>query len=233
MPRAFCILAGLSLALAPAASAQAQDFYISAFGGLNFQEDQDSVRVADSELSQRVKLDFDPGTTVGGSLGYALPLGFLGRFRLELEGAYRENDLDTGSTLAGEQAFSGDQSAISGLAMLYYDLADIPGLMTPYLGAGAGVASIDSDVAYAPAGGDPDAPTVRFGGDSQTELAWQVVAGFRVPLVLGLELTLDGRYFAATDPDFARRRIDTGAQTGRFDSEFESWTVTGGFRWTF
>lgn len=218
-----------ALLIAPAASAQ---IYVSGFGGVNFQRDQDSNRVVENDLLNAAEVDFDPGFVVGGSVGYAFPETAFGRFRVEVEGSYRENDVDDGRTLAGRQTFRGDLSAAAGLAMLYYDLVDVSEFVTPFIGGGAGVANIDSDVTYAP--GDTDAPsTIALGGDTETEFAWQVVAGFALPVVPGIDLTLDGRYFATTDPDFDRQIIATDAGTGRFDSEFEAWQITVGFRFTF
>jgi len=233
MASSFRIAAIAALAGLPIASAAAPAVYISAFGGVNFQEDQDSADVVDSELSRLVSLDFDPGFVVGGSVGYAFPEALFGRFRVELEGAYRKNDIDDGVTLGTEPVFGGDQSAITGLAMLYYDVTEFSETATPYIGAGVGAAGIDSDVTYAPLSSNSDMPRVAFGGDTTTEFAWQVVAGFSIPLVPSIDLTVDGRYFATTDPDFDREIIDTGARTGTFDSEFESWMITGGFRFTF
>jgi len=222
-------LAAILLLLSPAALAQV---YVSGFGGINFHRDQNSNQVINADLRAAVEVDFDPGFAVGGSVGYAFEETAFGRFRVEIEGSYRENDVDNGRTLAGRQTFRGDTSAVAGLAMIYYDLVDVSEFVTPFIGAGAGVANIDSDVTYAP--GDTDAPsTTAFGGNTETEFAWQAVAGFSMPVVPGIDLTLDGCYFATTDPDFDRQIIETGATTGRFDSEFETWQITAGFRFSF
>lgn len=224
---AFALL--IALLIAPAATAQ---IYVTGFGGVNFQRDQDSNQVVNNDLLNAVEVDSDPGFVVGGSIGYAFSETAFGRFRVELEGSYRENDVDDGRTLAGRQSFRGDTSAVAGLGMIYYDLVDVSEFVTPFIGAGAGVANIDSDVTYAP--GETDAPsTIAFGGDTETEFAWQAVAGFAMPVVPGIDLTLDGRFFATTDPDFDRQVIENDAGTGRFDSEFENWQITVGFRFSF
>jgi len=225
------LLAGVCLALSfgPAAG----QVYISGFGGVNFQRDQNSVRVVDSDLAGVVDVDFDPDFVAGGAIGYAFEETPFGRFRVEIEGSYRQADVDGGGTLTGPQAFGGDISAVAGLAMVYYDLSEVSEFVTPFIGAGVGVADIDSEITYAPLGGDPGLPTVAIGGGTETKLAWQAVAGFSVNLVPGIDFVLDGRFFATRDPDFEREIIATDARTGSFESEFEGWNVTGGFRITF
>ena len=227
---ASCVFAGLALTASPSA---ADGFYVQAWGGVSVQRDQFSGGATAGGDPRAVDIDFDPGLAVGGGIGYAFDNFSFGRFRVEAELSYRENDVDSGSFNGGDQIFGGDNSSLAGMAVFYIDWTNLSERVVPYVGAGIGVAGVESDVIYAPAGGSLDSPAIEFGGPTDTELAYQFIAGFSVPLRGGLSLTLDGRYYATTDPDFERILVATDTVDSVLNSEFEAWHVTAGFRYAF
>src|ERR1044072_7082657 len=126
------MVAAAALVLPVAANAQTgtsyPGFYIGAEGGLNWLLNNNSYQM-------------DTGWAAGGKLGY----DFVGP-RVELEGLYHSN---TGS---GNVAFPGGIANVrgridpgSGMANVLYDSS--PGArVTPYVGAGAGIAFVDTPI---------------------------------------------------------------------------------------
>lgn len=227
--RVTAITATLAL-LAASPMAQATDFYVTAFGGLSLQRDQSSRGAGNA--FDAVGIDFDPGFVIGGSLGYILFASDSGRIRTELELSYRENSVNRGFTLDGEQDFFGDASSLAGMAVVYYDFTGLSDRFIPYIGAGAGLAGVESDALYRPQASIPESPPAQFGGPTDTEFAWQAIIGVAMPLTEHFDFTVDGRFYSAGSPDWLR--IDENGQTtGRFKSEFENWHITAGVRFRF
>ena len=168
--------AALALLLLPL-SAQAQSswftpgqsqpgFYIGAEGGLNWL------------LNNSGNVYNNPGFAVGGKIGY----DFVGP-RLELEGMYYNNK---GSGPGTFTTVYGQINQVSAMANLLYDFA--PGAtITPFIGAGAGIAFIDTGFA--------NACTM-----CSTQFAYQGILGVGWNISPSLRLDLDGRYYATTSP---------------------------------
>ncbi|GAB4576408.1 MAG: hypothetical protein Tsb008_20240 [Rhodothalassiaceae bacterium] len=208
----------------------ASDFYVAAHGGLSLERDQTS-RGTGGEFDA-IGIDFDPGFEVGGSIGYLLFESETGRIRTELELSYRENSVNRGFTLDGEQDFFGDASSLAGMLVAYYDFLGLSDRFIPFIGAGAGIAGVENDVFYRPQVGIPEAPPVEIGGKTDTEFAWQAIIGVAIPITGHFDFTADGRFYSAGSPDWVRI-VGGDAITGRFKSEFETWHITAGFRFRF
>jgi outer membrane protein OmpA-like peptidoglycan-associated protein len=149
--------------------AQAQSalpgFYIGAEGGVNWL--LNSTILGQSVYPQT-------GFAAGGVVGY----DFVGP-RVELEGVYRNNQ--TGTGFPG-RAISNQIGQLGILANVMYDFA--PGsIITPYVGAGAGVAFVD---------GDSSLGSTQFAYQGIIGLGWNVDTNFRI--------NLDGRYYGTTNP---------------------------------
>ena len=175
------LMAVVGLAAAPAA-AQTQSsaelftlrpshpsFYVGAEGGLNWLLNDNSS-------------NFDTGFAAGGIVGY----DFVG-LRLELETVYRGNN--------GRSSFgnSGTFNQLAVMANAYYDF--LPGaILTPYVGAGAGMAFVDSG----------------FNGCSlcNTEFAYQGIVGIGWNADSRLRINLDGRYHGTTGGDLPFQNND-------------------------
>ena len=175
------LMAVVGMAAVPAA-AQAQSsgslfalrpsnpsFYVGAEGGLNW-------------LLNDNAHSFDTGFAAGGVAGY----DFVG-LRLELEAVYRGNN--------GRSGFgnSGTFNQLAVMANGYYDF--LPGaILTPYVGAGLGMAFVDSSL----------------NGCSlcSTEFAYQGIVGIGWNVDSRLRINLDGRYHGTTGGDLPFQNND-------------------------
>lgn len=111
--------------------------YISLFGGWN---------ELDSISGDGVRIDFNDGIALGGAIGRQLGNNFRG----ELESSVRTNTFDSATVGAATADVSGHLYTYAGMANLYYDLNQFQMLgITPYAGAGLGVAFVDGDAEIA------------------------------------------------------------------------------------
>ncbi len=212
-----------------ASSARGQGVYVSAFGGLGMQTRQVSTEVVagTGAPARQFAVRFDPGFLAGGGIGYAFADSGYGRFRIEAELGYRQNGVKKGTLDGNPIPFQGDDSSLAGILMIYYDLMGPSERLRPYVGAGVGLAGVESDATFALFGG----PVRHLGGPTDTEIAWQVVGGIAVAIGRRFDLTIDGRYYATTNPSWTTDLATAG--TGRFGSGFRTWHATAGFRFHF
>ena len=99
--------------------------------------------------------------------------------RVELEGVYRYNQHNAGFP---GRAISNQVGQLGILANLLYDFSPAS-TITPYIGAGAGVAFVD---------GDSSLGSTQFAYQGIIGLGWNVDTNFRV--------NLDGRYYGTSNP---------------------------------
>ena len=145
-------------------------FYIGAEGGLNWLL---NTTIANQTVTPQT------GWAAGGKVGY----DFVGP-RVELEGIYRQNNTSQ-SFNSGSRGLVSSISQVSAMANLLYDFT--PGsTITPYIGAGAGVAFVD---------GDSSLSSTQFAYQGIIGLGWNVDSNFRVDL--------DGRYYGTSNPTVA------------------------------
>jgi outer membrane protein OmpA-like peptidoglycan-associated protein len=186
------LLGAVALVALPMAAANAQmftpgpanpGFYIGAEGGLNW-------------LLNNNSYTFNTGYAVGGKVGY----DFVGP-RVELEGIYRNN---TGNGIVpfgnGFGNVSGQINQVSVMANLLYDFA--PGaVITPYVGAGAGIAFID--------------PSLSAGCTMcSTQFAYQGILGVAWNIDQNFRLSLDGRYYGTTNGGTTYNNNNIGVMLG-------------------
>jgi len=145
-------------------------FYVGAEGGLNW--------LLNTTISNQTVTP-QTGWAAGGVVGY----DFVGP-RVELEGMYRSNNT-TQPFVAGNRGVVSSINQVSAMANLLYDFT--PGsTITPYVGAGAGVAFVD---------GDTSLGSTQFAYQGIIGLGWNVDTNFRV--------NLDGRYYGTSNPTVA------------------------------
>jgi opacity protein-like surface antigen len=142
------------------------------------------------------------GFDVGGRVGVKN-----GPWRSEVEVNYRRNDVNS-ITAGTDPKASGSTQAFTFLGNAIYDF-DMPGWSwtTPHVGAGIGVAHLTAKQRIAGA-------TVL--NSSDTQFAYQGIAGLRVPLAPSWALDLDYRYLATTDPTYrspAGNRVSSAYST--------------------
>ena len=142
--------------------------YIGAEGGLNW-------------LLNNNSYSMNTGWAAGGKVGY----DFVGP-RVELEALYHSNT-GSGNVLfpGGVANVNGQINQVSVMANLLYDFA--PGAtITPFVGAGAGIAFVDTTIQGC------NMCSTQFAYQGILGLAWNVSPAFRV--------SVDGRYYGTTNP---------------------------------
>ena len=183
------------------ADAPQKGLYLAVLGGGGFSED--------SGRENELTIDaFDPGPTFSVAVGYqASP-----RVRIELEGAYRRNNVEVielGPDI-GEDAASGEVRAFSLLANAYYVFRP-DALVRPFIGLGAGFvrAEFDIDVfgfcANFVCGALREEP---FLDTSDTQATFQVMAGVEAAISSRLKFTADYRYFNSLEMSASRTNMD-------------------------
>ena len=143
-------------------------FYIGAQGGLNW-------------LLNNQSYVMDTGWAVGGKVGY----DFVGP-RFEVEGMYHSN---TGSAVVifptGYANVRGRIEQVSVMGNVLYDF--FPGAMvTPYIGAGAGVAFVDANI--------------QGCNLCLTMFAYQGILGVGYNATPAMRISVEGRYYGTTNP---------------------------------
>jgi outer membrane protein OmpA-like peptidoglycan-associated protein/opacity protein-like surface antigen len=117
------------------------------------------------------------GWAAGGKFGY----DFVGP-RIEVEGLYRQN---TNYNFFGNRAITGQISQVTAMANFLYDFNSF-GAIVPYIGAGAGVGFVDSDLNL-----------------GSTVFAFQGMLGVGYNFSPNLRFNLEGRYIGTTQPSVA------------------------------
>ena len=191
-------MAMASTALTAPAMARDGQWYIEGSGGAMLVEDV--VFDVDGNPGD-AEAGFDYGYDFGASVGYDF-----GAFRLEAEASYRAADLEelTGGTsglqegspiggvntvFQGTFPAAGEMNALSFMLNGLFDFGPDDGLQG-FFGGGVGVARVDiSGTASLSGPGAID--------DSDTGLAWQLLAGIRAPISDSWDVGLRYRYFNA------------------------------------
>ncbi|MDT8440279.1 MAG: outer membrane beta-barrel protein [Desulfuromonadales bacterium] len=159
-----------------------QGLYLGVWGGGTTLRDKSY-----SAPGGALKVDYDTGYAVGVVAGYDF-----GHLRLELDGGYRDLDVDRLGDSPLVDGSRADLTLSSVLLNLYYDIP-VSSPVTPYVGAGAGVAWVELD-------------DLRIVGQKQSDedrvLAGQIGAGVRFPLCRHALVDFGYRYLFTEDPEF-------------------------------
>lgn len=225
----------LSLPMAATANAQSWDprvqgIYIGAGLGTNFLDDSDSDR--------NISISFEWGWAGVLSVGY----GFGNGLRLEVEGNYRQNDVDGISTSAGNiPRTTGTVRSYGLMANVLYDI--VLGPVVPYVGVGAGYVWNDYDsVGFNYRNGN-NAGQFTAGGTNGS-FGYQAILGLGFPIqaVPGLALTLEGRFMGTTGDDINGRFNSNATVNGvsyntrdniKFETDNYNWSILFGVRYNF
>ena len=198
----------LSLPMAATANAQSWDprvqgIYIGAGLGTNFLDDSNSNR--------NITATFEWGYAGVLSVGY----GFGNGLRLEIEGNYRQNDVDTIQTPGGNVPRStGTVRSYGLMANVLYDF--VLGPVMPYVGVGAGYVWNDYDsVGFNYRNGN-QAGQFTAGGTNGS-FGYQAILGVAFPIeaVPGLALTAVVVSFNLLGEAFALQKVPRAVR-GRF-----------------
>lgn len=138
------------------------------------------------------------GYDMNGSQGFPV--------RIEAEGCVRRLELDRldvenfsvgGPSVTGIPTFdiAGKSDIASGLANVWFDWHNDTSVV-PYIGGGVGYARINTDV-------DRIAGITINTDDTDGGLAWQIGAGFSVPVTDAIDFTAGYRYFQIQNPKYS------------------------------
>ena len=236
------LLAGVAVAglfAATAASAEPDGWYGAVDFGGHWADDVETS----SDGAIGVDWDWEIGENwvAFARLGYR----FNPSWRVEVEGGYRPGDIGRvrnsdgtdgpnsglcNETPATGACFSpdGDIDARTLMANVIFDIGSF-GSFRPFIGAGAGIASVEADTN----GTLRQNRTALFAiDDSSEEFAWQGLAGFSWGLSDRLNLDVTYRYLQ-TDVDWESSALGAGGQLGFFDGEYTDHSLTAGLRWAF
>jgi outer membrane protein OmpA-like peptidoglycan-associated protein len=167
--------------------------YVGIGGGAVFLQDQD--------LGAGFKLNPDTGWMVDGTLGVRWSSGW----RVELEGAYRDNDYKFLIARGDIEGYSVIVNAIRDF--------DLGWKVKPYLGFGAGALFANYNIEIPGTGLAAD--------DDSTQGVWQAIAGITVPIAPRFEGFVDYRY------------LETFEKIRSVDDRYAAHEVTAGVRYTF
>lgn len=235
--------AALTLCLAGAQPAGAQFIegpYVAGALGVNSLDDA-KFRL-DSSLSQGMTALGQPN---GGQLGFelgsvgllSLGWGFSNGIRLELEGSYRSNQVDSANGAAGlasPGAHGGRQDSYGAMGNALVDLVRI-GPFLPYVGIGAGYLV----TSFNDLNGRPGNGSLRLrGDDTGGAFAVQGIVGigFAIDQVPGLTLTAEYRYLESLGPSIPVSYVNAAGNTvlsGKADTESRNQSFLLGLRYAF
>jgi outer membrane protein OmpA-like peptidoglycan-associated protein len=148
--------------------------YIGAEGGVNWLLNFNATQTTNPNLPTVISVTPNTGWAAGGVIGY----DFVGP-RVELEGIYRNNTTNVG--IPGT-AINNQVGQLGIMANLLYDFMPAS-VITPYIGAGAGLGLVDSTSSLG---------STVFAYQGIIGLGWIVDTNFRV--------NLDGRYYGTSNP---------------------------------
>jgi len=250
------LLAATMLTL-PAAVASAQPVtgpYIGIGAGANWVNNPERFNVEGETrgnllgLPPNVRVD-DAGKA-NYKLGYAAVLslgwGFGNGFRAEVEGNYRENEVDSirGFGLAPVARTGGFQRTYGVMGNAFYDFDPGffgigPSYVQPYIGVGAGYVWTDFHNIRGVSGA-PGAAGLQFHSNDTDSgrFAYQAIAGVAVPFtwlgVPGLTLTAEYRFLGMLEPEMRVTVRDAGNRVvggGKTDVEKYNHSVMLGLRY--
>ncbi len=165
-------------------------FYLSGGAGLHLPNDQDGSTVSKVSYS----IESDPAFLGQAALGIHIGQDF----RVEAEAAYRVADYDQATAGGTTVTATNDLKMATGMVNLFYDV-DLGSSFVPYVGAGLGLAQIES--------GDTTIGGLLAKGKDATEFAYQATVGVTYRYDQSWNLGLDARYLGTSDEDVSATAI--------------------------
>jgi len=204
LSRAQSLALAILVLFAAALPAHASGFYLKA-SGLYSSPAELSVASASA-----FKGSLKNSAGIAGALGYKFPLLPL---RAEAEIQYFKNDFDGGSTSLGAvTTIGGNSSQLTGFLNGYLDVPKSFYGLSPYLGAGIGMARVDLSKLSVFSG----ATNVATFSDGKTALAWQLMAGLQFHLLGQATLHAGYRYVKHEDISLTNAAAAGALQKLRF-----------------
>lgn len=191
--------------------------YLEAAGGGSRSPDQDAkFRTPLGSLSG--DFDFKAGWIAAGAVGLRV-----NQARFELAGQYRVSEVESVTFESFVGPTGGDIIVSTGLANFYYDF-DLGWPVSPFLGAGIGVARIDLDAEVR--------PMVFVVDETTNEIAWNIMAGVSMAVAPSTELFLRFRHLELFDEATVDASFP-GVIEGDLDFDYTVNDFAMGLRYTF
>lgn len=182
--------------------------YVSVQGGVSLLNTSDNT--ADGV---RFESTFNPGYAAALKVGGILAP----HWRLEGEAGYASNNVDQVKYPTYSSNSQGSKSAIKGLVNVIYDFTP-DRRYRPYVGAGVGAAFLTIN--------NIRVNGVSFAGDTDTEFAYQAIAGIEYAVTHSAFLYINYHYFATAAPSFNDVYADKP-----YNSTYRSQNVVIGLRY--
>jgi len=165
------------------------------------------VWVDDADIDD-AEIKFDQGSVYALSAGYE----FLKGERVELEYSNRENDLDEISGNDVSESINGDDKATSLMINGIHEFFPKERL-TPFLGAGIGIANVELDVD-------------GIGNSDDDVFAYQLFLGLACEIYKKTNVDIQYRYFATEKPDYTFNGVNV-------ESDYSTHNLMVGLRYNF
>jgi len=209
----------LSLFLILPAKAGTHGWYVGLEGGASIVDDWDHTRTKWTYCGPEVKqalASFDTGWAVLGATGYGM-----GQWRVELEGGYRQNDIDSYEKYKWGKVYvidaPGELTEVTAMINVIYDMPIFERIaMSVGLGAGGDYAQFELNTPWAPV--DEDA----------WHFAYQAIAGLNYALSDVLTVFVNYRFTNVNDFQF-----DPTPYVHLEGDEIQKQTATAGVRFAF
>jgi len=200
--------------------AEAQEWYAAVSASYSDVDSMDTTIFNRLGPGTNLVAQFDPETGFGARGAVGVDAGAI---RFEGEFGMSRNDFEKYHSNGPPQQnlpMTGQVKIVTAMLNGYMDF-DIAGAgFVPYLGLGVGAAATDIE-ANGPLPTAPTGPSVALIDDDQTNLAYQAVAGFALPLGDRFWLTLQYRYFNGGNvegTDTTGRAYRTDVSSGNVDA---------------
>jgi outer membrane protein OmpA-like peptidoglycan-associated protein len=243
------LLAATMLAVPALAQAQpVTGLYVGGGAGLNWLTDSDggnlqsfidSTDINPNNLGLTPSGNFNASFDLGGVGVIAVGYGFGNGLRLELEGNYRQNDVNE-VTARGFRGTSGGTARTYGIMVnALYDFGTQSNWpVLPYVGLGAGYAwqEYDNVSLRARTTAGSTLPQFRI-DDTDGRFAYQAIVGAALPIqsVPGLAVTAEYRFFGTLSPEFSATAVNANGVVRRSTVEVDNFnhSILLGVRYNF
>ncbi|MCR0982250.1 OmpA family protein [Roseomonas populi] len=207
--------------------------YIAGGGGVNWTQRSDFQPSSSGAraLTGSGSIDFETGYGFVGSLGW----GFGNGLRAEIEGNYRNNDVDSGRMgfIAPPRRTSGHVIQYGVMANVFYDFAVPNWPVQPYVGLGAGYGWVNYQGVRVQSASGPRVDAYGTSGD----FAYQAIGGVGFPIraVPGLTLTAEYRFYGTLNQDVPSNYVPAANTVLQRKTEVENFnhSIMLGLRYAF